>query len=305
MFDIRKNEQDLASLLQDMAATEENLAHMVDYAIAYIRRLLDKYGAQFPRRTVITGFAPVDVRKIARRDVKVHHDRLNHFLGTNVKGSNKDSAPLVCTEFDRLVLLRNDGTCRVISVPEKEYIGPTKYVMLWNKDQVYSILYRDRQEGTWFVKRFTLEQFTLGREYTSCNELPDRNSLYHSGVVLCWNWSQQSRSYLPLCRFRSVRVTLTRGQGLQTTQYQYTFNGIKRGCAITRRKMTRPVRRKATGDERRRRAADTVAGRRTPSPPPPLKNRAGGEKIAATVKSAETPTLAPTVTRRTAMIRRR
>lgn len=235
MFDIRKNEQDLASLLQDMTATEENLAHMVDYAIAYIRRLLDKYGAQFPRRTVITGFAPVDVRKIARRDVKVHHDRLNHFLGTNVKGSNKDSAPLVCTEFDRLVLLRNDGTCRVISVPEKEYIGPTKYVMLWNKDQVYSILYRDRQEGTWFVKRFTLEQFTLGREYHIVPPNCLIENLYtNSGVVLSLELAPNNRrSYHSVTvEFDQYALRSREAKGYKLTQYPVTtINVIKRGSA--------------------------------------------------------------------------
>ncbi|NMA46742.1 MAG: DNA topoisomerase IV subunit A [Lentisphaerae bacterium] len=235
MFDIRKNEQELASLLQDMAATEANLAQIVTYTIAYIRRLLDKYGAQFPRRTVIENFAPVDVRKIARRDVKVYHDRLNHFLGTNVKGSNKDAAPLVCTEFDRLVLLRNDGACRVISVPEKEYIGPTKYVMLWDKDQIYSILYRDRQEGTWFVKRFAVEQFTLGREYQIVPPNCLIENLYtNSGVVVSLELAPNNRrSYHSVTVDFDTYALRSRGaRGFKLTQYPVTaVNVIKRGSA--------------------------------------------------------------------------
>lgn len=237
MFDIRKNEQDLASLLQDMAATEANLAQIVAYTIAYIRRLLDKYGAQFPRRTHIEDFVPVDVREIARRDVKVYHDRLNHFLGTNVKGSNKDAAPLVCTEFDRLVLLRNDGACRVISVPEKEYIGPTKYVMLWDKDQIYSILYRDRQEGTWFVKRFAVEQFTLGREYQIVPPNCLIENLYtNSGVVVSLELAPNNRrSYHSVTVDFDTYALRSRGaRGYKLTQYPVTaVNVIKRGSAAT------------------------------------------------------------------------
>jgi len=143
----------------------------------------------------------------------------------------------VCTEFDRLVLLRNDGTCRVISVPEKEYIGPTKYVMLWNKDQVYSILYRDRQEGTWFVKRFTLEQFTLGREYHIVPPNCLIENLYtNSGVVLSLELAPNNRrSYHSVTvEFDQYALRSREAKGYKLTQYPVTtINVIKRGSAIT------------------------------------------------------------------------
>jgi len=206
----------------------------------------------------------VDVRKIARRDVKVHHDRLNHFLGTNVKGSNKDSAPLVCTEFDRLVLLRNDGTCRVISVPEKEYIGPTKYVMLWNKDQVYCILYRDRQEGTWFVKRFTLEQFTLGREYHIVPPNCLIENLYtNSGVVLSLELAPNNRrSYHAVTvDFDRYALRSREAKGYKLTQYPVTtINVIKRGSTMA------PPQNDEGSDDVPADGGDTATGEPTTSP---------------------------------------
>jgi topoisomerase-4 subunit A len=233
MFDIRKNEQELAALLEDMAATEANLAKMVDYTIAYIRRLLEKYGADFPRRTQIASFAPVDLRKIARRDLRVHHDRLEHFIGTQVKSSNKDSAPLVCTEFDRLMLLRNDGTCRIIAVPEKEYIGPTKYVMLWDKEQVYCILYRDRQEGSWFVKRFSIERFTLGREYQIVPPNCLIENLYtNSGVQVILELEPNNRrSYHSVeVDFDQYALRSRSARGFKLTQYPVSaVTVVKRG----------------------------------------------------------------------------
>ena len=165
LFDLNRNKQELDDILLQIEQIKHNLEHLTEYAITFLQGLLEKYGPLFPRLSVIDDFKSVDPRAIARADLKVYHDRLGSFVGTNVKASNKNDEPLLCTEFDHLVLLKNDGLCKVIQVPDKEYIGPTKYVLLAAKDQEYSILYRDRQEGTWYAKRFMMDRYTLGREY--------------------------------------------------------------------------------------------------------------------------------------------
>ena len=235
LFDIRKNEEELAAIARDMEQTIYHQGHVVDYTVAYIRRLLEKYGPAFPRKTEIASFSTVNVRKIARRDVKVYHDRVNYYLGTNVKSSSKDGAPIVCTEFDRLVLLRNDGSCRVISVPEKEYIGPTKYVLLADKEQIYSILYRDRLEGTWFAKRFRIGQFMLGKEYHILPKNCLIENLYtNAGVVLSLELAaNHRRSYHSVTvDFDSLQLRSRDARGFKLTHYPITdIKIIKRGTA--------------------------------------------------------------------------
>ena len=233
LFDIRKNEEELAAIARDMEQTLYHQGHIVEFTVAYIRRLLEKYGPEFPRKTEITSFSTVNVREIARRDVKVFHDRVNYYLGTNVKSSSKDGAPIVCTEFDRLVLLRNDGSCRVISVPEKEYIGPTKYVLLADKEQIYSILYRDRLEGTWFAKRFRIGQFMLGKEYHILPKNCLIENLYtNAGVVLSLELAaNHRRSYHSVTvDFDSLQLRSRDARGFKLTHYPITeIKVIKRG----------------------------------------------------------------------------
>ncbi len=222
LFDINKNEQELQKIESDIADTRDKLAHIVRESIAFIRHLLEKYGDLYPRHTQIAAIDKIDAREVARANLKVSHDKVNHFLGTAVKASNKDSAPISCTEFDKLMLLRNDGTCRVIAIPEKEYIGPTKYVFIYNKDQVYSLLYRDRSEGIWYLKRFCINQFILGKEY---HVLPPNciiEALYTaSGVEVTLNLApNKRRSYhsIPI-KFNDYALRAKEARGYKITIY--------------------------------------------------------------------------------------
>ena len=222
LFDLNKNQEDIDAVTAAKAKTEYNLEHQVEYAIGYLQGLIDKYGELYPRRTQITGIATVDRKEIARRDLKVYHDRVNYFIGTGVKASSKDAAPLVCSEFDRLMLLRSDGVCQVIPIETKTYIGQTKYVFIYDKDQVYSILYRDKKEGTWYVKRFQVGQHILSKEY---HTIPDGcviESLYtNSGVVVSLELAaNRRRSYNDIrVDFSAYALRGREARGFKLTSY--------------------------------------------------------------------------------------
>ena len=222
LFDLNKNQEDIDAVTAAKAKTEYNLEHQVEYAIGYLQGLIDKYGELYPRRTQITGIATVDRKEIARRDLKVYHDRVNYFIGTGVKASSKDAAPLVCSEFDRLMLLRSDGVCQVIPIETKTYIGQTKYVFVYDKDQVYSILYRDKKEGTWYVKRFQVGQHILSKEY---HIIPDGciiEALYtNSGVVVSLELAaNRRRSYNDIrVDFSAYALRGREARGFKLTSY--------------------------------------------------------------------------------------
>ena len=224
LFDINKNETELVKITSDIKEIDQKLGNMVKVAIEYIQGLKEKYGADFPRRTEITSFDVVKARDIARKDVKIYHDKQNHFLGTNVRSSSKDGTPIICTAFDKLMLLRNDGSCRVIPVCEKEYIGPTKYVMLADKDQFYSILYYDKVSTVWYAKCFSLGQYTPGREYHIIPPDCIIKELYtNTGVVVELKLKQNNRR-----SYNSVKVDFNdkiyqrtrEARGIKVTGYQ-------------------------------------------------------------------------------------
>ncbi len=164
-FDIARNEQEIADMNASIAEKQDALEHLVQFTIDYIQRIYDKYAAAFPRRTEIAQFDSINVKEVAKRDVKVFFDRQGHFVGTNVKPSNKDASPLLLTDFDKICIVRGDGTAKVMDIPEKEYVGLTKYLIAYNKEQVYCMLYRHRVQGTWYAKKFRFGACILGKEY--------------------------------------------------------------------------------------------------------------------------------------------
>jgi topoisomerase-4 subunit A len=169
-FDINRNRQELDKILEDMRETKHNLAHLTDFATAYLEDLIERYAGAFPRRTEVMALEEVDVKEVALQNIKVGHDRVNQFVGTDVRNSNRSEPPLACTEYDRLLLLRSDGVFRVINLPDKLYIGAVKYLFKYDKEQVFSMLYRHKKSGAHYAKRFQVERFITDREYKA---LPD------------------------------------------------------------------------------------------------------------------------------------
>ena len=165
-FDINRNRREIDEILQTLAAAWHNLRHLVPYAIRHLKGLKKKYGKLFPRHTRIEAFDAVNAREVALQNLKVHHDRTGQFIGTAVKSSSKDAEPLVCTEFDRLVLFRNDGVFRVIPVQDKVFVGPIKEWFKADKRQVYSMFYREKKaSGRWFAKRFRVAGYIMNKDY--------------------------------------------------------------------------------------------------------------------------------------------
>ena len=233
LFDLNKNQEDVDAVAKRRETTEYNLAHQVEYAISYVQGLLDRYGSLYPRRTEITGIDDVDRKEIARRNVKVYHDKVNYFVGTGVKSSSKDAEPLVCTEFDRLMLLRTDGTCQIIPIESKTYVGQAKYLFVYDKDQVFSILYRNKKEGTWFAKRFQIGQYILSKEYHIVPEGCVIEALYtNSGVVLSLELAaNRRRAYNDIkVDFESLPLRGREARGFKLTHYPVVkINVVNRG----------------------------------------------------------------------------
>ncbi|MEA2013662.1 MAG: DNA topoisomerase IV subunit A [Verrucomicrobiota bacterium] len=161
-FDIEKSKKDRLQLLDDIRKIRSHLQNLKRYAIKFIENLLAKYGDQYPRRTKIANFHEVDMKKVALKNIKVGYDRLNGFVGSSVKTDDW----LACTEFDRLVLFsRKSGKAKVIPIPDKLYIGQGMEIYKSNKDQVYSIIYKNKKNGNIYAKRFRMDSFIMDKEY--------------------------------------------------------------------------------------------------------------------------------------------
>ncbi|MDT8389981.1 MAG: DNA topoisomerase IV subunit A [Lentisphaeria bacterium] len=193
LFDINKNREELEAILEQIKTVKHHLTHVTEYAIEYVKGLVKKYGHLYPRRTTISDLETVDVKEVALANVRVGHDRMGHFVGSDVKNSNKNEEVLTCTEFDRLVLLKSDGQFKVIPIPEKVYVGPVKFVLKADKSQVYSMIYRDKKTGKYYAKRFKISSYIMEKEYKTLPKNCIIEGFYTNyGVVLRCEFKHKS-----------------------------------------------------------------------------------------------------------------
>ena len=169
-FDLNKNKEECRALEDREAATKRSLSDIPAYAINYLEALLKKYGSSFPRRTTIQNLDVVDRREMERKEVEVGIDREAGYIGTNVAGPER----LVCTNFDKLLVLVSDGTYKVVHIADRAYVAKTgatiAYCGVADKQQVLTCCYRNGSTGQSFCKRFIVKQFIVDREYRFLDE---------------------------------------------------------------------------------------------------------------------------------------
>lgn len=169
-FDLEKNQEEIAATQKLLLGVEKHLKNIKKFAVGYLEGLLEKYGKDFPRRTVLQSIQQVDMREIATKAIKVGFDPQSGFVGTKVGGDNI----VECTNFDKLLLFFKDGTYTVINIPEKHYVhhegNKVVYVGVADKKSVLSLIYKDPKTHICFIKRFIVSQFILDKTYRYMDE---------------------------------------------------------------------------------------------------------------------------------------
>ncbi|MCU0663573.1 MAG: DNA topoisomerase IV subunit A [Myxococcota bacterium] len=163
-FDIEKNKRDLEDNDIAVAKVEVKLARLTHTTVQYLKGLLKKYGGNYPRRTEITSFESVDVRAVARQNIKVGYDPETGYFGCEVKGSQYQ---LTVSEYDRILIITRDGAFRITGPSDKMLIeGEVVYLDLFdqNNGQTFTVVYRDKQKNA-FAKRVQIKRFIRDREY--------------------------------------------------------------------------------------------------------------------------------------------
>ena len=79
-----KEDKKLSGIEQDIKETKNNIKHIKDYSIRYFEYLLKKFGKGKERRTEITSFDSISVRRVAVADQKLFFNN-DGFIGTALK----------------------------------------------------------------------------------------------------------------------------------------------------------------------------------------------------------------------------
>ncbi len=159
-FDAKKNEDELAKILKDIDEVNGKLNSIAEVVIAYLKKLKAKYGDEHKRRTKVESFESVDVKEVARANTKVGYDPEQKLIGTSVRSEQS----VLCTEYDRILIVKPNGTARIIPLPDKDYIGDLKAFYVLDKDRKYSMLYAGK-DRILYAKVFMIGQYTMNKDY--------------------------------------------------------------------------------------------------------------------------------------------
>lgn len=164
-FDCEKNQEEIVAIQKRLGEIERHLKSIKKFTVKYLSTLLENYGELFPRRTQIREIETLDVKEIARRKVKVGYDAKTGYLGTKISGEMS----IECTNFDKLLVLYENGTYSVINIPEKHYVhaqeGGVALLAVADKKTPICVCYADEKTKHVHIKRFIVKQFILDKVY--------------------------------------------------------------------------------------------------------------------------------------------
>jgi topoisomerase IV subunit A len=159
LFDLDKNRKEIEKIIVELAEVERDLSEMVTYTIRYLRSLLRRYGPEYPRRTQTAMFGEISERELTANELTISYDREKGYIGYKISGD-----PLIaCSPLDRLLLVWQDGRCKVTAPPEKLFVDTTLiYCKILERERVLTAVYES--DFFTFFKKFTVGGLITNRE---------------------------------------------------------------------------------------------------------------------------------------------
>ncbi|TWR27348.1 DNA gyrase/topoisomerase IV subunit A [Mucilaginibacter pallidiroseus] len=168
-FDVKKTDEQIKNLEQEIKQVKHHLKHLTDYTIAWFEKLKEKYGKGRERKTELRTFDRVEAAQVALANVKLYVNKVDGFIGSGLK--KDDNVELVgdCSDIDDIIVFRNDGRFIVTKVQDKVFVGKDiQHVAVFKKNDertVYNMIYKDGQTGVAYIKRFSVTGITRDKEY--------------------------------------------------------------------------------------------------------------------------------------------
>jgi len=168
-YDSFKADEMMKRLQDDLAQTRHHLEHIKEYAIAYYKKLLDKYGKGRERKTEIKTFDTIDANIVAANNEKLYVNYKDGFIGYGLKKGDDVEMVTECSDIDDIIVFRQDGKCVVTRISDKVFVGKNiLHADVFRKNderRVYNLVYLDGTSGRSMIKRFQVLAVTRDKEY--------------------------------------------------------------------------------------------------------------------------------------------
>lgn len=238
IFRFNSDEADahIAALNAHIDDLKHKLSDINGYTVAWFRNIKEKYGAGRERRTVIRGFDSIMAAQVAEANEKLYLNREEGFIGTALKAGDANNEFVAnCSLLDDVILFYKDGTYKVVKIGEKISVGKNvMYVNVFKRNDsrtIYNAIYRNGQNGFYYMKRFAVTGITRDKAYNLTQELPGSRVLWFSAN--------------PNGEAETVRVTLKPKLRLKALHFDVDFSELaikgknSRGNLVTKNDVQR------------------------------------------------------------------
>ena len=176
LYDINKSRKEEDDLLADFAAVEKNLTDVTAYTIKYLKNLYRDYADLYPRRTREAKFDTIEMRELTAKELPIILDRERGYLGYG----DVDGEPAFrCSSYDKLILVWDDCSYRVIPPPEKLFVDKNLvYAAIYDRDHVMTLVYEAGRIT--HLKRFTFGGIIQNKDYFCAPEAEKPKALFFS-----------------------------------------------------------------------------------------------------------------------------
>ncbi len=178
-FNSEKADQKIARLDEEIERIEYDLEHIVEFTEKWYLHLKEKYGARFPRRTVIRGFDSIEAAKVAEANKRFYHDEEGGFIGTGLKDKK---FLFTCSDIDDILVIYRNGKYKIVRVQEKLFVDKNiMHIGIFKKGDkrtIYNVIYLNGKGGSSYMKRFYITGLTREKEYDITKGLPGSKILW-------------------------------------------------------------------------------------------------------------------------------
>lgn len=180
-FNSHQAEEQIAAYHQKIEEITDKLAHLTEITIEWYQSLKKKYGAAYPRHTVIRNFDNIEAATVAEINEKLYINRKEGFLGTALK---KDELLCSCSSIDDIIIFYKDGRYKVTKVQEKMFVGKdVMHVAVFKRNDertTYNVIYQNGKGGIYYMKRFHITGITRDKEYNITQGIPGSKIVWFS-----------------------------------------------------------------------------------------------------------------------------
>ncbi|MGW8314161.1 MAG: DNA gyrase/topoisomerase IV subunit A [Bacteroidales bacterium] len=180
-YDVKRADEHIRSIEQEMEEVKNHLDHLVDYAINYFREIKKKYGKGKERRTELRNFANIEATKVVVANQKLYMNAKDGFIGTGLK---KDDYVCDCSDIDDIIVFLKDGTYTITKVTDKQFVGKDIiHAAVFKKNDrrtIYNCVYFDGNSGNVMMKRAPVTGITRDKQYNFAREHKSTKILYFS-----------------------------------------------------------------------------------------------------------------------------